>query len=69
MKYLRNSETRPNHSLFIWEPPGAHAWLAMGEPRSGKFDDLLLWMTREELALALSGEIPPLPQMAIPAFP
>ena len=33
------------------------------------FDDILLWMTREELALAVRGDIPPLPRMVIAYFP
>ena len=58
---------RPNLSFFVWEPPG------LGEPlgtraRSG-FDDLLLWMTREELSLAVPGRIPPLPRMVVAYFP
>ena len=33
-----------NLSFFVWEPPGE------------EFDDLLLWMTREELSVAISGQ-------------
>ena len=46
-----------NNSFFVWEPPGE------------EFDDLLLWMTREELSVAVPGDIPPLPRMIIPFFP
>ena len=46
-----------NRSFFVWEPPGE------------EFDDLLLWMTREELSVAVPGNIPPLPRMIIPFFP
>ena len=46
-----------NLSSFVWEPPGE------------EFDDLLLWMTREELSVAVPGDIPPLPRMIIPFFP
>ena len=46
-----------NHSFFVWEPPGE------------EFDDLLLWMTREELSVAVPGKIPPLSRMIIPFFP
>ena len=45
-----------NRSFFVWEPPGE------------EFDDLLLWMTREELSVAVPGNIPPLPRMIIPFF-
>ena len=48
-------------SFFAWEPPGVS--------RRGEFDDLLLWMTREELSLAAPGQIPPLPPMVIAYFP
>ena len=48
-------------SFFAWEPPGVS--------RRGEFDDLLLWMTREELSLAAPGKIPPLPPMVIAYFP
>ena len=48
-------------SFFAWEPPGVS--------RRGEFDDLLLWMTREELSLAAPGRIPPLPPMVIAYFP
>ena len=48
-------------SFFAWEPPGVS--------RRGEFDDLLLWMTREELSLAVPGRIPPLPPMVIAYFP
>ena len=48
-------------SFFAWEPPGVS--------RRGEFDDLLLWMTREELSLAAPGRIPPLPPMVIGYFP
>ena len=46
-----------NPSFFVWEPPGE------------EFDDLLLWMTREELSVAVPGNIPPLPRIIIPFFP
>ena len=46
-----------NRSFFVWGPPGE------------EFDDLLLWMTREELSVAVPGNIPPLPRMIIPFFP
>ena len=46
-----------NLSFFVWEPPGE------------EFDDLLLWMTREELSVAVPGNIPPLPRIIIPFFP
>ena len=59
---LENRSSRGFHlSLFAWEPPGVS--------RRGEFDDLLLWMTREELSLAVPGRIPPLPQMVIAYFP
>ena len=48
-------------SFFVWEPPGVS--------RRGEFDDLLLWMTREELSLATPGQIPPLPRMVVAYFP
>ena len=48
-------------ALFVWEPPG------IGD--KSDFDDLLLWMTREELSLAVPGEIPPLPRMVVAVFP
>ena len=48
-------------SFFAWEPPG---W-----SHRGGFDDLLLWMTREELSLAVPGRIPPLPRMVVAYFP
>ena len=56
------SETgfRFNLSFFVWEPPGAGN-------KSG-FDDLLLWMTREELSVAAPGRIPRLPRMMVPYF-
>ena len=50
-----------NQAFFVWEPPG------IGD-KSG-FDDLLLWMTREELSLAVPGQIPPLPRMVVAYFP
>ena len=45
-----------NPSFFVWEPPG------------DEFDDLLLWITREELTTSISGNIPKLPPMIIPYF-
>ena len=65
-------ELRPNLSFFVWEPPGPGAlgpdMLANRDrPRLG-FDDVLLWMTREELALAVPGSIPPLPRMVVVAY-
>ena len=48
-------------SFFVWEPPGLID--------RGEFDDQLLWMTREELAGAITGDIPPLPRMVIAYFP
>ena len=45
-----------NPSFFVWEPP------------SDEFDDLLLWITREELTTSISGNIPKLPTMSIPYF-
>ena len=56
-----NQQFSFNESFFVWEPPG------IGD-KSG-FDDLLLWMTREELSLAAPGQIPPLPPMVIAYFP
>ena len=50
-----------NRSFFVWQPPGAR--------HQGEFDDLLLWMTREELSLAVPGRIPPLPRMVVAVFP
>ena len=47
-----------NPSFFTWEPPGIND--------KSEFDDLLLWMTREELSLAIPGDIPRLPQMIMP---
>ena len=41
-------------SVFVWEPPG-------GGYAVRKFDDLLSWMTREELSLAMGGGIPESP--------
>ena len=41
-------------SVFVWEPPG-------GGYAARKFDDLLSWMTREELSLAMGGGIPESP--------
>ena len=49
-----------NFSFFVWEPPGAGN-------KSG-FDDLLLWMTREELSVATPGRILRLPRMMVPYF-
>ena len=49
-------EQRFNPSFFVWEPPG------------DEFDDLLLWMTREELTAKISGRIPKLPTMVVPYF-
>ena len=48
-------------AFFVWEPPG------IGD--KSDFDDLLLWMTREELSLAVPGRIPPLPRMVVAVFP
>ena len=45
-----------NPSFFVWEPPG------------DEFDDLLLWITREELTTSISGNIPKLPTMVVPYF-
>ena len=47
---------RFNPSFFVWEPPG------------DEFDDLLMWMTREELTTNISGDIPKLPTMVVPYF-
>ena len=47
---------RLNPSLFVWEPPG------------DEFDDMLMWMTREELTAKISGNIPKLPPMVVPYF-
>ena len=47
---------RFNPSFFAWEPPG------------DEFDDLLLWITREELTTSISGNIPKLPTMVVPYF-
>ena len=47
---------RFNPSFFAWEPPG------------DEFDDLLLWMTREELTANISDNIPKLPTMVVPYF-
>ena len=47
---------RFNPSFFVWEPPG------------DEFDDLLLWITREELTTSISGSIPKLPTMVVPYF-
>ena len=59
---LQDGTTQDFHlSFFAWEPPGVS--------RRGEFDDLLLWMTREELSLAVPGRIPPLPPMVIAYFP
>ena len=65
--------SRPNFSFFVWEPPGPAGPAELVDPlaahnRSG-FDDLLLWMTREELSLAMPGQIPPLPRMVVAYFP
>ena len=49
-----------NPSFFVWNPPN------MGN--GDNFDDLLLWMTREELSVALPGNIPRLPPMIIAYF-
>ena len=48
-------------SFFVWEPPGIDG--------NNDFDDLLLWMTRGELYLAIPGDIPLLPRMVIAYFP
>ena len=45
-----------NPSFFVWEPPG------------DEFDDLLMWMTREELTAKISDSIPKLPPMIVPYF-
>lgn len=37
-------------SVFVWEPGGARG--------SRTFDDILVWMTREELALEAGGDVP-----------
>ena len=50
-----------NLSFFVWEPS------TLGD--NSDFDDLLLWMTREELSLAVPGKIPPLPRMMLAYFP
>ena len=50
-----------NTSHFVWRPPGT------GD--KSDFDDLLLWMTRDELSVAIPGTIPPLPRMVIGYFP
>ena len=61
-----NTDPSPNFnpSFFVWEPPG------LGEPLGTRdasgFDDLLLWTTREDLSLAMKGDIPPLPRMTAP---
>ena len=47
-----------NSSIFVWEPPG--------HSERGVFDDLLLWMTREELSLAIRDDIPRLPLLLLP---
>ena len=47
---------RFNPSFFVWEPPGE------------EFDDLLMWMTREELTANISDNIPKLPTMSVPYF-
>ena len=47
-------------SSFVWEPPGASD--------DNEFDDLLLWMTREELAVTAAKSAPGLRQMVI-AYP
>ena len=47
-------------SSFVWEPPGVAG--------DNEFDDLLLWMTREELAAATAEFIPGLRKMEI-AYP
>ena len=47
---------RFNPSFFVWEPPG------------DEFDDLLMWMTREELTAKISDNIPKLPTMSVPYF-
>ena len=45
--------------VFVWEPQG-------GDYGPGRYDDLLAWMTREELYLALGiGDIPALPPLVI----
>ena len=48
-------------SSFVWEPPGVAG--------DNEFDDLLLWMTREELTTAMTGSIPGLPKMHIAYLP
>ena len=61
----------PILSFFVWETPGLGA-LGPGQSENlGRlgFDDLLLWMTREELSLAVPGRIPPLPRMVVAYFP
>ena len=50
-----------NTSNFIWRPSGTSD--------KSDFDDLLLWMTRDELSVAIPGTIPPLPRMVIGYFP
>ena len=45
--------------IFVWEPQG-------GDYGPARYDDLLAWMTREELNLALgAGAIPELPPLVI----
>ena len=50
-----------NASSFVWQPPGISD--------KSDFDDLLLWMTRDELAVSIPGTIPKLPRMVIGYFP
>ena len=49
-----------NQSFFVWEPPGTSD--------KSDFDDLLLWVTRDELSVAIPGRIPPLPRMVVAYF-
>ena len=46
-----------NHSAFVWEPP------RFDEPKG--FDDVVMWMTREELAAAMPDGIPPATPMIV----
>ena len=56
MVWTNYQANRFNLSFFVWEPPG------------DEFDDLLMWMTREELTTNISGDIPKLPTMVVPYF-
>ena len=47
-----------NLGFFAWAPPNP------GD--KSQFDDMLIWMTREELSAAIPGSIPPTPKMIIP---